>query len=353
MKVIHCSDIHLDSRLEGVNSQERNNELLNTFNKMVDYAASNGVRAIIIAGDLFDTQTPNSKTKKFLSDLISQTPKIDFLYLKGNHDGYDIFDAVDMPPNFKPFLDKWTTYNYDDVTIAGIQTTEDNYKSLYQQLNLNPGRKNIVVMHGQISASSKPDAVNLELLKNKNIDYLALGHYHSFTWDRLDKRGVYCYSGCLEGRGYDEIGEKGFVLLDTQNLGAPPKLVTGLSHRTVYEIDVDITGKSSYLEIKNAISQAVSGIDSKHYVKANLTGYYILGAQKDLHHIKLDFEPLFYSFKVQDNTLLQIDIEDYKYDISLKGEFIRSVLKSNLPQKQKEDIINFGIRALKGEDIIL
>ena len=105
MKVIHCSDIHLDSRLEGVNSQERNNELLNTFNKMVDYAASNGVRAIIIAGDLFDTQTPNSKTKKFLSDLISQTPKIDFLYLKGNHDGYDIFDAVDMPPNFKPFFD--------------------------------------------------------------------------------------------------------------------------------------------------------------------------------------------------------------------------------------------------------
>ena len=157
----------------------------------------------------------------------------------------------------------------------------------------------------------------------------------------------------MEGKGYDEIGEKCFVLLDTQNLGAPPKLVTGLSHRTVYEIDVDITGKSSYLEIKNAISQAVSGIDSKHYVKANLTGYYILGAQKDLHHIKLDFEPLFYSFKVQDNTLLQIDIEDYKYDISLKGEFIRSVLKSNLPQKQKEDIINFGIRALKGEDIIL
>ena len=105
-------------------------------------------------------------------------------------------------------------------------------------------------MHGQISASSKPDAVNLELLKNKNIDYLALGHYHSFTWDRLDKRGVYCYSGCLEGRGYDEIGEKGFVLLDTQNLGAPPKLVTGLSHRTVYEIDVDITGKAAIWKSK-------------------------------------------------------------------------------------------------------
>ncbi|HHW90318.1 MAG TPA: DNA repair exonuclease [Clostridiales bacterium] len=353
MKIIHCSDIHLDSRLECVNSKERNNELLNTFNKMVDYAAANDVRAIIIAGDLFDTQSPTSKTKKFLSDLISQTPKIDFLYLKGNHDGYDIFDAVDMPPNFKPFLDKWTTYNYDDVTIAGIQITNDNYKSLYQQLDLTADQKNIVVMHGQISASTKPDTVNLELLKNKNIDYLALGHYHSFSWDKLDKRGIYCYSGCLEGRGYDEVGEKGFVLLDAQNLSASPLLITNLSHRTVYEIDADISEKNSYLEIKNAITQAVSGIDSRHYVKVNLTGSYILGAQKDLHHIKLDFEPLFYSFKVQDNTQLQIDIEDYQYDISLKGEFIRSVLKSNLPQKQKEDIINFGIRALKGEDIML
>ena len=353
MKIIHCSDIHLDSRLEGVNSKERNNEILNTFNKMVDYAVANNVRTIIIAGDLFDTQSTTPKTKKFLKDLISQTSQIDFLYLKGNHDDYDAFGDLDMPPNFKPFLDKWTTYIYDDVAISGIQITYDNYEPLYDQLNLNPENKNIVVMHGQVSSSSQPDTVNLSLLKNKNIDYLALGHYHSFSWDKLDNRGIYCYSGCLEGRGYDEVGEKGFVLIDTQNLNQKPKLITGLTHRTIYEIDVDITGQNSYLDIKNAITQALSNIDSKHYIKVNLTGEYVLGAQKDLHHIKLDFEPLFYSFKVQDNTTLKINIEDYQYDISLKGEFIRTVLKSNLPQKQKEDIINFGIRALKGEDIVI
>lgn len=350
MKIIHCSDIHLDSRLEGANAKERNNELLNTFNKMVDYAAQNEVRAVIIAGDLFDSSAVSYKTQKFLIDLFSQHPEIDFLYLKGNHDSFDAFPQT--PPNLKPFKEVWTTYTYDDIAITGIQTTYENYQSLYDKLCLNPDDINIVVMHGEISTQSKPDTVNLDLLKNKNIDYLALGHYHTFSFDKLDKRGIYCYSGCLEGRGFDEVGEKGFVLLDTQNL-KEPRLITGLTHRTVYEVDADITGRHSYLEIKDAVTQAVSKIDSKHYVKVNLVGEYLLGAQKDLHHLLLDFNPMFYSFKLSDKSILKINIDDYKYDISLKGEFIRSVLSSNLPQKQKEDIINFGIRALKGEEIFI
>ena len=32
---------------------------------------------------------------------------------------------------------------------------------------------------------------------------------HKYKKEKLDNRGVYCYSGCLEGRGFDECGEKG------------------------------------------------------------------------------------------------------------------------------------------------
>ena len=83
-------------------------------------------------------------------------------------------------------------------------------------------------MHGQISAKNKPDAVNLELLKNKNIDYLALGYYHSFigTGTGQARRLLLQATAAWKARSYDEIGEKGFVLLDTQTL-APMKLVTG------------------------------------------------------------------------------------------------------------------------------
>ena len=47
-----------------------------------------------------------------------------------------------------------------------------------------------------------------------------------------------------------------------------------------------------------------------------------------------------------------IDPEDYRYDKSLKGEFIRTVLSS--PETDgitKEKIISCGINALMGEEL--
>ena len=40
----------------------------------------------------------------------------------------------------------------------------------------------------------------------------------------------------------------------------------------------------------------------------------------------------------------------YKYDVSLKGEFIRLVLEQEMTDEEKNKIINTGIRALAGED---
>ena len=60
MKLIHCADLHFDSKLNANLSQEsakeRRAELLDTFVRMVAYAKENAVEAILIAGDLFDTK---------------------------------------------------------------------------------------------------------------------------------------------------------------------------------------------------------------------------------------------------------------------------------------------------------
>ena len=61
------------------------------------------------------------------------------------------------------------------------------------------------------------ELVSLPRLQNKNIDYLALGHLHDYRFERLDSRGHYCYSGALEGRGFDELGPKGFVVVSFNN----------------------------------------------------------------------------------------------------------------------------------------
>ena len=61
MKIIHCADLHLDSALRAHvdkdHGKKRRAEILNTFERMVDYAADNGVSAIMIAGDMFDTKS--------------------------------------------------------------------------------------------------------------------------------------------------------------------------------------------------------------------------------------------------------------------------------------------------------
>ena len=66
MKIIHCADIHLDSKMSAnltkEKARERKTELLTTFQNMVAYGAEQGVAAIIIAGDLFDTKRFNTGT---------------------------------------------------------------------------------------------------------------------------------------------------------------------------------------------------------------------------------------------------------------------------------------------------
>lgn len=59
MKIIHCADIHLGSGISYIEDpakrRERQDELLETYRRMFRYAVLNEIEAIIIAGDLFDT----------------------------------------------------------------------------------------------------------------------------------------------------------------------------------------------------------------------------------------------------------------------------------------------------------
>ena len=46
-----------------------------------------------------------------------------------------------------------------------------------------------------------------------------------------------------------------------------------------------------------------------------------------------------------------LNTEDYRYDISLKGEFIRTVLDAGLPEELRDRVLLCGLQALAGEEI--
>ena len=361
MKIIHCSDLHLDSKMESnldsKKAKERRDEILLTYQGMVKYAAEQGVKAIIIAGDMFDKKNVTVKAKNIVLDSINSNPEIDFVYLKGNHDEtFFISDLEKIPSNLKLFTNEnWTTYNYNSVTISGIEFGKKSDYEIYNSLMLNKSDINIVVLHGQEALydnKDKAEVINLKELKNKNIDYLALGHIHTFKQGELDNRGVYCYSGCLEGRGFDECGEKGFVLLDinekTQKIKSS---FVPYANRCLHEVDVDISNTLPTTQVEKEIDKQTKKIDKKDLVKIVLTGKVDLSSERDIGYLEKKYGELFYFAKVYDKTSLAVDYMTYEHDASLKGEFIRLVLKQDLTDEDKRRIITTGIKALSGEEV--
>lgn len=359
MKIIHCSDLHLDSKMEAnlskEKAKERKAEILLTFCKLIEYAKENDVKIIIIAGDMFDKKTISVKAKNIVKDAINSNKDIDFIYLKGNHDECAFLEEDEIPENLKMFNNKeWTTYRYENIAITGIELGEKEDYEIYNTLILDKNDTNIVVMHGQESIYEVKDnleIINLKALKNKNIDYLALGHIHKYKQERLDGRGVYCYSGCLEGRGFDECGEKGFVLLNIEDNKIESRFIP-IAKRKIYEIKIDITGCNTTTEVENKIQEKLETIEKTSLIKIILIGKLEIDAERDIDYLVKKYNEIYYFVKIYDETTLKIDYMDYEKDASLKGEFIRLVLTQKLTEEEKRKIIETGIKALSKEEVI-
>lgn len=358
MKIIHCSDLHLDSKLEANLDKEkvkqRRDEILYSFQNMVNFANNNDVRIIIIAGDLFDKNKVSVKAKNIVRDTILAKKNIDFIYLKGNHDEEN-FITDELPGNLKLFnKNEWNSYKYENVVISGIEFGKKDSYEIYKSLMLNQSDFNIVVLHGQESnyenKKDKTEIINLRELKNKNIDYLALGHIHKYKLEKLDNRGIYCYSGCLEGRGFDECGEKGFVLLNIENNKLETKFISN-SIRTLEELEVDVSDTMTTTEVEQKINEKIEKISKQNLIKIILVGKVDINSERDIDYLLKKYNEEFYYVKIYDKTTLKINYLDYENDASLKGEFIRMILKENLTEEEKKEIIITGLKALAGEEL--
>ena len=244
---------------------------------------------------------------------------------------------------------KRQSYSYGNITITGLEIDKSNQAAMYNSLVLDNDNYNVVTLHGQLG-----DEISTGDLKNKGIDYLALGHVHEYQSGQLDNRGMYCYSGCLEGRGFDECGQKGFVVLDIDD----EKLTAGFSfvpfaYRSLYTLYVDVTGAMTTQDVAVKMEKAISDSEysSRSMVKFVLVGEVDVDCEINTDFLKDMFEEYFYYEKVYDETRLLINYSEYEKDASLKGEFIRMVLGSDMTEEQKSEVIRCGISALSGEEI--
>ena len=289
------------------------------------------------------------KTVLTISEIIEGAKGVDFLVLAGNHDNANPFNTLKkLPENLKFFSDSWKEYRYENVSVLGIEQNSNNANVVYSSLEAQEDRFNIVVMHGDINSEIK-----LNSLKNKNIDYLALGHIHTNCLEKLDSRGVYAYCGCLESRGFDESGEKGFYLVDTD--AKTYEFIKDKSRRKMLKIEVDISGLYSYTDIKNKMLSAIeqNGARECDMVKIILVGQCDVKANNDTMQLLSYLKNNFYFAKLEDKSKTIINVDDYKNDVSLKGEFVRLLLSSGAPEDEIEAIFRCAINAIEGEEIEL
>ena len=361
MLIIHMADIHLDSRLgeryKREQGERRNREILTRFSAAVDYAGREGAEAVLISGDLFDSEKTKKETRDTVSAVIRNHPGIRFFYLRGNHDRTGVLSGYELP-NLFTFGKEYKAYRLRNVTIGGVELSRENASVLSGLHYSDPDGIHILMLHGSAGEYRKKDdatEIPLRELKNRNIDYLALGHIHSYRAFSLDSRGTAVYPGCLEPRGFDEPGEKGFVRIeiDEEN-GRVSHCFVPFSERTLRVLPVEVTDCGTTEDCFVRITAALSGhpVSEEDMLLVRLSGTKPVTVEFDTEYLAERLRDLFYLVSVEDYTELLLLPEDYEYDRSLKGEFVRLVLSDgDLSEEEKKQIAGLGLRALDGGKI--
>jgi len=349
VRLIHCADIHLGSKLDSkfpkALSDKRKEEVRNSFRRMIEYAKENDVSVIMLSGDVFDSDAPFKKDKDFFFSVVENNPDIDFLYLRGNHDA--LGERRELL-NLKLFSEEWTAYEYGNVVISGVETVKENAQSIYSTLSLNENKCNIVMLHGQEGETSGYEKVNLIKLRDKHIDYLALGHVHEYRTGKLDERGTYAQSGCLEGRGFDETGEKGFILVEADKT-VTHKFIP-FSQSQIIKVSLNIEDKTDAYAISELARQRISF--SREYIyRLELVGETDALVDELATDVERYLSGATAFISVKDNTQKRIDIHAFDGDASIRGEFVRCVYNSGYTEEEKMQILSYGLRALDGREV--
>ncbi len=355
MRIIHTADLHLYSSFGSYKDKEkakiRKNETDSCLERIIEYAGNNQVKAILISGDMFDKEIVSSKDMAQVCHLIRANRNIEFFFVPGNH---DMNISLPEMTNFHIFGNKPVFYSIGKVRIAGMAINDNTLKMDYYDISFDEDSINILMLHGNIIPGEIRGAkdIPVESLKYKNIDYLALGHIHTFREGSIDKRCVYCYPGCMSGRGFDETGDKGFVLLDIdEETREIRRHFIKDKTRIIEDIKMDI---SSCDDIYEAMDMIRNGLQNKdNIIKVRLTGNRSEELLLDTDFMEERLSKDFFYIKIVDETKTVVDEESYRYDESLKGEFIRNVAFHECDKDERSEIIRYGLKALRGEDLYL
>ena len=362
MRILHAADLHLDSAFAALSSdraRQRRRESRDILNALADLARQEKVDLVLLPGDLFDGERVYPETVEQLK-LSLQKMTCPVFISPGNHDPYSArspYAKEDWPENVYIFrTEELTSVALPQLgcVVHGAAFTQQHRETeaLEGFAVGDDGQIHLLCLHGAVN---EPDSeygnLSRTQIARSGIDYLALGHIHQYSGAQKEGKSVWVYPGCPEGRGFDETGDKGAVLVDIDS-GAVEVRFVPLCRRRYRIINVDVTGSSPM----DALERVMPETAADDICRVIFTGE--LGGQGiDLRAMEEDLAHRFYALELRDETRVAQDIWHGAGEDSLRGLFL-SELRARYDAAENEEekntiisAVRFGLAALDGRDI--
>ena len=359
IRILHAADFHMDSpfySLPEEKAAERRREQRALLERLAAAAEETRAQIVLLAGDLFDSAASYWETTEALTRMLSDI-KAEVFIAPGNHDYYtnrSPYAFMELPANvhiFKTPQLRSVELPELNVRVWGAGFSSASCEPLLR--NFSVGKSDmteIMVLHGDVAAESKYNAVSQAEIAASGLDYLALGHVHSFSGIQRSGETFYAYPGCLEGRGFDETGPKG-IITGTVGKGQCDLSFLPMGGREYRVIEVDLSQTDDALA---AAKTAVGDGSPRDIARLVLTGAY-----SGRVHIPAILDALgdqFYHLTVKNSTHARRGLWDGADGDTLTGLFL-SRLKAKLDESEDEEsrellelAARYGLSALEGRE---
>ena len=346
IKILHSGDWHLDSPFQGRTEAQAGalrQELLQIPDKIAALCREENCDLVLLSGDLFDGAY-TQETFRRVSDALQRMEKPVFIS-PGNHDYLSPdspYEKEVWPENvhiFKRQTIEWVDIPNLDLRVYGAGFQSMDCPGLLQDWKAQ-GRA-VGVFHGDPTQIHSPyNPVTKTQVANSGLMYLALGHVHKAD-SFLAGQTLCAWPGCPMGRGWDEEGEKG-VLIVTVDDGVQTQFVP-LDTPQFHDLEINA---------REGLASVLPAIPNDDFYRITLTGETEL---PDLEALQKEFSQ-FPNLILRDHTRRPVDVWKSLGEDSFEGMYF-DLLKAALKGDEQDETIllaaKISRRLLDGQEVEL
>lgn len=378
VRILHLADLHLGWRPHflGPLAAERQRERDTLLRRAVDFVlTAQPVDLVIIAGDLFETHTPDPALAETVIVELERLVRagVAVVTVPGNHDEITYADSVyrvhaarwpgvlvqnPMPAHVHTFsLGGVPVHVYGLAYTGGLTQVQP---PITQFPRLNEDGIHIAVFHGSLDwqAGERSLPLRSDALAAAGYDYIALGHIHKPEQRRVGA-GLAVYPGAVEGKGFDDPGIGRFTVVSLDKPAGGPARVEletfPAGARPVRTVRLDVTSLGDADAVAERIgAEADAEAERKAMVRIELVG--AAPGPLNVNALAARLSDLFYHLEVVDETTLVDDayVERLAAEPTVRGEFVRRLLRQMAETKDEADrallaqVLRRGLAALEG-----